>query len=63
MIETQGGLIPFVCHLFLIAFTGFFDLSALFNGKKLAQKFGFSRDQDQVGARLGLLVWRLQRFV
>ena len=48
MIETQGGLIPLICHLFLIAFTGFFGLSCLFNGKKLSQNFGFRDDQEQV---------------
>ena len=50
MIETQGGLIPLICHLFLIAFTGFFGLSCLFNGKNLSQNFGFRDDQEQVAA-------------
>ena len=40
MIETQGGVIPLICHL----------LSCLFNGKKLSQNFGFRDDQEQVGA-------------
>ena len=50
MIETQGGVIPLICHLFLIVFTGFYGLSCLFNGKKLSQNFGFRDDQEQVGA-------------
>ena len=31
MIETAGGLIPFLCHVFLILFGGFFGLSFAFN--------------------------------
>ena len=33
MIETQGGVIPLLCHLFLIAFTGFLDSLACLMGK------------------------------
>ena len=31
MIETAGGMIPFICHVFLILFGGFFGLSFAFN--------------------------------
>ena len=41
MIESAGGMIPFLCHLFLILFGGFFGLNFAFN-KNFAQKnFGF----------------------
>ena len=31
MIESAGGLIPFLCHVFLILFGGFFGLNFAFN--------------------------------
>ena len=31
MIESAGGMIPFICHVFLILFGGFFGLSFAFN--------------------------------
>ena len=33
MIESAGGLIPFLCHVFLILFGGFFGLNFAFNKK------------------------------
>ena len=37
MIESAGGMIPFLCHVFLILFGGFFGLNFAFN-KNFAQK-------------------------
>ena len=31
MIESAGGMIPFLCHVFLIFFGGFFALNFVFN--------------------------------
>ena len=57
MIESAGGMIPFVCHVFLILFGGFFGLSFAFN-KNFAQKsFGFDNIQAAyMGRPLGFLM-------
>ena len=31
MVEAHGGLIPLICHIFLIFFGGFMSLSMIFN--------------------------------
>ena len=57
MIETAGGLVPFLCHVFLILFGGFFGLNFAFN-KNFAQKnFGFDNIQAAyMGRPLGFLM-------
>ena len=57
MIEAAGGMIPFICHVFLILFGGFFGLNFAFN-KNFAQKsFGFDNIQAAyMGRPLGFLM-------
>tara|TARA_X000000368_G_scaffold416165_1_gene409448 strand:+ start:688 stop:1101 length:414 start_codon:yes stop_codon:yes gene_type:complete len=57
MIEANGGMIPFLCHVFLILFGGFFGLNFAFN-KNFAQKnFGFDNIQAAyMGRPLGFLM-------
>ena len=57
MIETAGGMVPFLCHVFLILFGGFFGLNFAFN-KNFAQKnFGFDNIQAAyMGRPLGFLM-------
>ena len=40
MIETAGGMIPFICHVFLILFGGFFGLSFAFNKNFVKKPWG-----------------------
>jgi len=57
MIESAGGTIPFLCHVFLILFGGFFGLNFAFN-KNFAQK-NFDYDNIQatyMGRPLGFLM-------
>ena len=57
MIESAGGMIPFLCHVFLILFGGFFGLNFAFN-KNFAQKsIGFDNIQaSYMGRPLGFLM-------
>jgi len=57
MIESAGGTVPFLCHVFLILFGGFFGLNFAFN-KNFAQKsFGFDNIQAAyMGRPLGFLM-------
>ena len=57
MIETAGGMVPFLCHVFLILFGGFFGLNFAFN-KNFAQKsIGFDNIQAAyMGRPLGFLM-------
>ena len=57
MIESAGGMVPFLCHVFLILFGGFFGLNFAFN-KNFAQKnFGFDNIQAAyMGRPLGFLM-------
>ncbi len=57
MVESAGGMIPFLCHVFLILFGGFFGLNFAFN-KNFAQK-NFDYDNIQatyMGRPLGFLM-------
>ena len=57
MIETAGGMIPFICHVFLILFGGFFGLSFAFNKNFVKNSIGFdSRDAMYMGRPLGFLM-------
>ena len=42
MIESAGGMIPFICHVFLILFGGFFGLSFAFNKNFVQNSLGFA---------------------
>ena len=57
MIETAGGMIPFICHVFLILFGGFFGLSFAFNKNFVQNSLGFaSKDAMFMGRPLGFLM-------
>ena len=57
MIETAGGMIPFICHIFLILFGGFFGLSFAFNKNFVKNNIGFeSKDAMYMGRPLGFLM-------
>ncbi len=57
IIESAGGMIPFICHVFLILFGGFFGLSFAFNKNFVKNSIGFeSRDAMYMGRPLGFLM-------
>ena len=57
MIESAGGMIPFICHVFLILFGGFFGLSFAFNKNFVQNNIGFpSKDAMFMGRPLGFLM-------
>ena len=41
MIESAGGMIPFLCHVFLILFGGFFGLNFAFNKNFVKSNIGY----------------------
>ena len=57
MIETAGGMVPFLCHIFLILFGSFFGFNLSLN-KDLAQKsFGYENIQAvYMGRPLGFMM-------
>ena len=57
MIDSLGGIVPFLGHVFLIFFGGFFSLSFVFN-KNFTKSFGFeSPEAAQMGRPLGFLMF------
>ena len=57
IVETAGGMIPFICHVFLILFGGFFGLSFAFNKNFVKNSIGFgSKDAMYMGRPLGFLM-------
>ena len=57
MIESAGGMIPFLCHLFLILFGTFFGLNFAFNKNFVKSNIGFpSKDAIYMGRPLGFLM-------
>ena len=57
MIETAGGMVPFLCHVFLILFGGFFGLNFAFNKNFANKNFGFDNIQAAyMGRPLGFLM-------
>ena len=57
MIETAGGTIPFLCHIFLILFGSFFGLSFLLNKNFVKNSIGYeSRDAMFMARPLGFLM-------
>ena len=56
MIDSAGGMIPFLCHIFLILFGGFFGLNLTFN-KNFTNSFGFDSIQaSYMGRPLGFMM-------
>ena len=56
IIETAGGTIPFLCHVFLILFGGFFGLNLTFS-KDFTKSFGFDSVQaSYMGRPLGFMM-------
>ena len=57
MIESAGGMIPFLCHIFLILFGGFFGLSFAFNKSFVQNSIGYgSKEAMYMGRPLGFLM-------
>ena len=57
MIDSLGGIVPFLGHAFLIFFAGFFSLNFIFN-KNFTKSFGFeSPEAAQMGRPLGFLMF------
>ena len=57
MIDSLGGIVPFLGHVFLILFAGFFSLNFIFN-KNFTKSFGFeSPEAAQMGRPLGFLMF------
>jgi len=57
MIESAGGMIPFLCHVFLILFGAFFGLNLAFNKNFVKSNIGFpSKDAMYMGRPLGFLM-------
>ena len=47
MIESAGGMIPFLCHIFLILFGGFFGRSFSFNKNFVNNSIGYGSKDCQ----------------
>ena len=57
MVDSLGGIVPFLGHAFLIFFAGFFSLNFVFN-KNFTKSFGFeSPEAAQMGRPLGFLMF------
>ena len=57
MIESAGGMIPFLCHVFLILFGGFFALNFVFNKNFAKNNFGYdSIEAVYMGRPFGFLM-------
>ncbi len=50
MIESAGGLIPFICHILLILFGGFMSLNLIFN-PNFVKTMGMETDEARFVAR------------
>ena len=57
MIESAGGMRPFICHVFLILFGGFFALNFVFNKNFAKNNFGYdSIEAVYMGRPFGFLM-------
>ena len=57
MIDSAGGMIPFLCHVFLILFGGFFGLNFAFSRNFVQKSIGFDNIQaTYMGRPLGFLM-------
>ena len=60
MIESAGGMIPFLCHIFLIFFGGFFGLNFIFNKNFVKSNIGYeSPEASFMGRPIGFLMMGL----
>ena len=56
MIEAQGGLVPLICHIFLIFFGGFMSLSLILNPNFVKSMGMESDDARFIGRGLGFSI-------
>ena len=57
MIESAGGMVPFLCHVFLILFGGFFGLNFAFNKNFVKSNIGYeSVEASYMGRPVGFLM-------
>tara|TARA_Y100000590_G_scaffold257626_1_gene289335 strand:+ start:532 stop:933 length:402 start_codon:yes stop_codon:yes gene_type:complete len=57
MIDSAGGIAPFLCHVFLILFGGFFSLNLVFNKNFVNNSIGYDSIQAvYMGRPLGFLM-------
>ncbi len=57
MIESAGGMIPFLCHVFLIFFGGFFGLNFVCNKNFVKSNIGYeSSEASYMGRSFGFLM-------
>ena len=60
MIESAGGMVPFLCHVFLIFFGGFFGLNFIFNKNFVKSNIGYeSVEASYMGRPVGFLMMGL----
>ena len=60
MIETAGGMAPFLCHIFLILFGSFFGLNLSLNKSFVQKSFGYENIQAAyMGRPLGFMMMGL----
>jgi len=60
MIETAGGMVPFLCHIFLILFGSFFGLNLSLNKGFVQKSFGYENIQAAyMGRPLGFMMMGL----
>ena len=60
MIESAGGIIPFLCHVFLIFFSSFFGLNFIFNKNFVKSNIGYeSLKASFMGRTIGFLMMGL----
>ena len=57
MIESAGGMVPFICHVFLIFFGGFFGLNFAFNKNFVKSNIGYeSIEASYMGRPMGFMM-------
>ena len=57
MIESAGGMVPFICHVFLIFFGGFFGLNFAFNKNFVKNNIGYeSIEASYMGRSIGFMM-------
>ena len=60
MIDSAGGMVPFICHVFLIFFGGFFALNLIFNKNFVKSNIGYkSSEASYMGRPIGFLMMGL----
>lgn len=57
IIESAGGTVPFICHVFLIFFGGFFGLNFIFNKSFVKNSIGYeSVEASYMGRPFGFIM-------